>query len=87
MGSLTWVIVNKKSYQKDQVNEKFTMELSKEVHGLLDRIKRLSNAQKTPVNSYPYDNTKTFPPSEEIDFNPEDILTLDDFDVSDRETW
>lgn len=65
------------------------MELSKEVHGLLDRIKRLSNAQKTPVNvPYPYDNMNTtYSTLEEIDFTPEDIIQLDNFDVSNRETW
>lgn len=65
------------------------MELSKEVHGLLDRIKRLSNAQKPNVNdTYQLDNMdSSYSSQPEIEFTPDDIIGLDDFDISDRETW
>lgn len=65
------------------------MELSKEVHGLLDRIKRLSNAQKQTVNeTYPYDciNT-TYSVLEDIEYTPDDIIPLEELDLSDKETW
>lgn len=63
------------------------MELSKEVHGLLDRIKKLSNTQKIfrdDTCKVDIINTKY---SDEIEYLPEDIIPLDEFDTSNRETW
>lgn len=67
------------------------MELSKEVHGLLDRIKRLSNAQNINVNhDATYDSiNRTYCTLDEpeVEFSNEELIPLENFDVSNRETW
>lgn len=64
------------------------MELSKEVHGLLDRIKRLSNAQKPKTeDAYSSDMHTTYSTLEDIDYTPDDLIPVEDLDLSDKETW
>lgn len=63
------------------------MELSKEVHGLLDRIKKLSDAQNTSTKYEPYQPDKINKTQDDIEFSFDDIISLDNFDTSDRETW
>lgn len=64
------------------------MELSKEVHGLLDRIKRLSNAQKPLEDfSYNFDMKTSYSTLDDIDFNSDELIPIENIDFTDKETW